>query len=436
MIDIELIRNNTEEVKVQLARKWVNPDLIEDAKRLDKQKRTIQTEYEAFQSRLNQLSKEVAKEYGQKKLDLVTSASQIGAEIDKIKPRLEDVSKDLDAIMRQIPNMPSEDTPDGKDESENKVIRQHGDRPKFDFKPMEHWQLGEKLGVIDIETATKVSGTRFAYLKGPLAMMQFALIQLVLGVVTSEEELKRIASKTGLRVSTKPFIPVIPPVFIRPEVMDRMARLEPKDERYYLDSDDLYLAGSAEHTLGPIHMDQTLDEKVLPLRYAGYSTSFRREAGSYGKDMKGILRVHQFDKLELESFTVAEKSFVEQDFIVAIQEYIVQMLEIPYQVVQICAGDMGDPDARQVDIEMWMPGQNKYRETHTSDCMTDFQSRRLRTKVKRENGKVELVHMNDATAIAIGRTLIAIMENNQQKDGSIVIPKALVPYCGFDIIKN
>jgi seryl-tRNA synthetase len=435
MIDIELIRNNSEELKRGIAKKKANPELVDEAQRLDKQKRSIQVEFEAFQSRLNIISKEISKEYGQKKLDLVTEASQISAEVDKFKPRLEEVSKDLDEVMRKIPNPPSEDTPEGKDESDNKVVRQHGKKPEFDFDPREHWQLGEKLGVIDTETATRVSGTRFAYLKGPLAMMQFALIQMVLSIVTSEDELKKIIKSAGLLVNAKPFIPIIPPVFIRPEVMERMARLEPKDERYHMDADDLYLVGSAEHTLGPIHMDQTLDEKQLPLRYAGYSTAFRREAGSYGKDMKGILRVHQFDKLELESFTTSETSFAEQDFIVAIQEHIVQKLEIPYQVVQICTGDMGDPDARQVDIEMWMPGQNKYRETHTSDCMTDFQSRRLRTKVKRTDGKVELVHMNDATAVAIGRTLIAIMENYQQKDGSIKVPKVLVPYCGFDVIK-
>lgn len=206
-----------------------------------------------------------------------------------------------------------------------------------------------------------------------------------------------------------------------------MARLEPKDERYYVQSDDLYLVGSAEHTLGPLHMDKVLKEEELPVRYIGYSTAFRREAGSYGKDMKGILRVHQFDKLEMESFSLPEDSVNEQNFFVAIQEYLMQELKVPYRVVQICTGDMGGPDARQIDIECWMPGQNRYRETHTSDLMTDYQARRLNTKVKRKNG-TEFVHMNDATAIAVGRTIIAIMENYQTENGTVKIPKALQKY--------
>jgi seryl-tRNA synthetase len=246
--------------------------------------------------------------------------------------------------------------------------------------------------------------------------------------------LREIADGVKKGYNAKAFVPVVPPVMIRPEVYERMDRLEPKEERYHIPSDDLYLIGSAEHTLGPLHMDETLAEKDLPIRYIGFSTSFRREAGSYGKDTRGILRVHQFDKLEMESFTVAEDSTTEQDFIVAVQEYLVRSLELPYQVVAICTGDMGKPDARQLDIETWMPGQNRYRETHTSDLMTDYQARRLGTKVKRANGKMELVHMNDATAFAIGRILIAIIENNQTADGKIRVPDVLQPYVGADLI--
>ena len=222
---------------------------------------------------------------------------------------------------------------------------------------------------------------------------------------------------------------------IKPDIFAKMARLEPKDERYYIQSDDVYLVGSAEHALGPMHMDETILEQDLPLRYAGYSTAFRREAGSYGKDTKGILRMHQFDKIEMESFSKPEDSIMEQDFFVAIQEYLLKQLEIPYQVMMICTGDMGGPDARQIDIECWMPGQNKYRETHTADLMTDYQARRLNTKLKRKDGKNEFVHMNDATVFAIGRTLIAILENNQQKDGSVKVPKVLHKYTGFKAIK-
>ncbi|MEK7120928.1 MAG: aminoacyl--tRNA ligase-related protein, partial [Patescibacteria group bacterium] len=286
------------------------------------------------------------------------------------------------------------------------------------------------LGVIDTETAGVVSGSRFVYLKGDIALMQFALIQFALEALTNQEILEIIKKEAGLEIDVAPFIPVVPPVFIKPAVFNRMARLEPKDERYYIPSDDLYLIGSAEHTLGSMHMDHVFEEKELPTRYVGYSTAFRREAGTYGKDMKGILRVHQFDKIEMETFSVPENSYQEQDLMVGIQEYLMRKLKIPYQVVLICTGDMGIPDHRQFDIECYMPGQGKYRETHTSDLIAGFQPRRLNTRVKRKDGKIEHLHMNDATVLAIGRTIVAIMENYQQEDGSILIPEVLQKYMG------
>ena len=334
----------------------------------------------------------------------------------------------------RIPNIAFPEVKVGKDESKNEVLRISGSPTKFSFKPKEHWQLGEELGVIDNERAAKVSGSRFTYIKGKLALLQFAIIQFAMRNLTDEKILASIATKAKLDVSLKPFIPVIPPVMIKPEAFERMARIEPKDERYHIPSDDLYLVGSAEHTLGAMHMDEVLDEKDMPVRYVGYSTSFRREAGSYGKDMRGIIRLHQFDKIEIESFTAPEDSTKEQDFIVAIQSHLMQELKIPYRVVGICTGDMGGPDARQIDIEAWMPGLDKYRETHTSDLNTDYQSRRLNTRLRRKDGKHELVHMNDATVFALGRIMVAIMENYQQEDGSIKIPEVLIPYCGFDSI--
>lgn len=215
-----------------------------------------------------------------------------------------------------------------------------------------------------------------------------------------------------------------------------MARLEPAEDKFRTQIDGLYLVGSAEHSLGPLFINETIDEKELPQRFVGYSTSFRREAGSYGEDTRGILRVHQFDKLEMESFTAPEASEKEQDFLIAIQEYLMQQLGIPYRVVAICTGDMGDPDYRQVDIEAWLPAQGKYRETHTADLMTDYQSRRLNSKVRRKNGETDFVHMNDATAFAIGRTLIAILENYQNKDGSVKVPQVLRKYTGFKKISK
>ncbi len=239
----------------------------------------------------------------------------------------------------------------------------------------------------------------------------------------------------GLNVSAKPFVPVIPPLFIKADVFQKMARLEPRDERYHIASDDAYLIGSAEHTLGPLHMGEVLKESDLPLRYVAYTPAFRREAGSYGKDVKGILRQHQFDKIEMESFSLAETSQTEQDFFVAIQEHFMQQLNLPYQVLITCTGDMGDPDSRHLDLETWMPGQGKYRETHSADLMTDYQTRRLGTKVKRGDAKSEFVHTNDATAMAMGRLLIAILENNQQEDGSVVVPEILRPFLGKDVLK-
>ena len=418
MLDIKFIRENPEIVRDAIINKKsaVNLDML---LQLDAQKRKLQASIES----LNQEKNEAAKNKDIEKGKLVKE------DLSKIEDEFRDVEKQFMELMYKVPNLYSKDTPLGRDDSENKVLRQVGTPKNFHFTPKEHWQLGAELGVIDNEKAAEISGSRFTFLKGGLALLEFALIQFVFEILTSEKTLQKIISDAGLKVSAKAFVPIVPPVFIKPEVFQRMGRLEPKDERYYIPSDDVYLIGSAEHTLGPLHMDQILSEKDLPIRYAGFSTAFRREAGSYGKDTKGILRMHQFDKLEMESFCVAEDSMAEQDFFVAIQEHIMQALQIPYQILICCTGDMGDPDFRHIDLESWMPGQNKYRETHSADLMTDFQSRRLNIKVKRiESAKNELVHMNDATAVAIGRTLIAIMENYQQEDGSIFVPEVLQKY--------
>jgi len=359
-------------------------------------------------------------------------------ELKAAEERYAEAEKELVSLLVKLPNIPSADTPVGPDESANQVVRSWGEKPQFSFEPKAHWDLGKSLGLIDSEKAADVSGARFSYLKGDLALMQFALIQLAMSVLTSREELQRIIDAAGLSVSAKPFVPVVVPVMLRSQVMNRMARLDPIDERYYFEKDDLVFVGSAEHTMGPLHMDETIAEERLPIRYAGYSTAFRREAGAAGKDTRGILRQHQFDKIELESFAKPEDGYAEQEFFVAVQENLMQRLKLPYQVMIISTGDMGGPDQRQFDIETWMPGQTAsnsselgcYRETQTSDYMGGYQARRLNSRIKRADGTTEPVHMNDATAFAIGRTLIAIMENYQQADGSIVVPEALRPYMG------
>jgi seryl-tRNA synthetase len=424
MLDISYIRENVDKVKEATVSKQLDSSLVDELLKLDLKRRALLKETEELRAERNIASKNKDIEKGK----------TVKENLQKLEPELVELEKKYKDILWQIPNIVSEDTLEGKDESGNKPVKKWGTPKKFDFEPKDHLNLGESLGIIDTETASKVSGARFGYLKGDLALMQFALLQFALGVLTDENVLKEIADKVEKGYSSKTFIPVIPPVFIKPEVFEKMARLNPKEERYYIPTDDIYLIGSAEHTLGPIHMDETLNEKDMPKRYVGYSTAFRREAGSYGKDTKGMIRVHQFDKLEIESFTTKEDSIKEQDFIIGIQEYLMQKLEIPYQVVSICTGDMGKPDFRQMDIECWMPGEGKYRETHTSDLMTDYQARRLNTKVRRLNGENEFAHMNDATVFAIGRTIITIMENYQNEDGSITIPKVLQKWMGKEKI--
>lgn len=423
MLDINLIRNNSEEVKKALAKKKIPPAAVDLLLEKDAKWRVEMQKIEVLRAKLNQLSKE-------RKID---EAKTVKEELKKAEAVLPELEAERNLAWIKLPNIPSEDTPVGPDESGNKPIRKWGEPTRLNFKPKDHLELGETLGIIDMETASKISGSRFAYLKGDAVLLQMAIIKFVFDTLGNEKILKKIANRVERGYSPKPFVPVLPPVMIKPEVFKRMARLDPgqEEERYHLQKDDLYLIGSAEHTLGPIHMDSTIPEDQLPLRYIGYSTSFRREAGSYGKDVKGILRMHQFDKLEMESFTLPINSSKEQEFIVGIQEYLMQQLGIPYQVISICTGDMGGPDYRQIDIEAWLPGQNKYRETHTSDLMTDYQSRRLATKIKRKDGKTEFAHMNDATAFALGRIIIAILENYQNKDGSVTVPKVLRKYAGI-----
>jgi len=364
----------------------------------------------------------------------IEAGKTLKTELEAAEEKYRAIEKELVALLVQLPNIPSPDTPVGPDESANKILRQWGQKPVFAFEPKAHWDLGRELGIINSEKAADVSGARFTYLMGDLVLMQFALIDLVFKTLTSRETLRKIIDAAGLPVSDKPFVPVVVPVMVKKPVQVRMARFLTDEEHYLFPNDNLMLVGSAEHTLGPIHMEETLQEDQLPLRYVGYSTAFRREAGSAGKDTRGILRQHQFDKAEMETFCRPEDGYREQDFLVAIQEYLFQQLKLSYQVMSVCTGDMGFPDQRQIDIETWMPGQNTYRETNSADYVGGFQARRLQTRIKRVDGTSEPVHMNDATAFAIGRTLIAIMENYQQADGSIVVPEVLRAYMGKDKI--
>lgn len=422
MLDPKLLRENPDKVKEGIAAKNANPELVDTFLDLDKKWRETVTELENWRSEQKKLSAARDIEGGKRNKET----------IKELEAKVADLEKEREEVWMQIPNIPDEDVPRGKDASANQVLRIWGEIPKFDFTPKDHVALGEALGIIEIEKAGKITGSRFNYLIGDAARLEYAMVQLVFDKLTDQDFIKNIAEKIEPGYSAKVFIPVVPPVMIRPDVFRRMGRLDAstEEERYYLPKDDLYLVGSAEHTLGPLHMDESIPEKDLPVRYIGFSTAFRREAGSYGKDVRGILRVHQFDKLEMESFTSPEDSRKEQDFIVAIQENLMQALQLPYRAVYVSTGDMGGPDRRQIDIETWMPAENAYRETHTSDLMGDYQARRLSTKIKYKDGKSEILHMNDATAFAIGRILIAVMENNQTADGKIKIPEVLRPYLG------
>lgn len=423
MLDIKFIRQNPEVVKEAVKNKKVAVD-VDQLLAVDERHRHVLRELESARAEQNKGSR------GPKSSEEIETLKVLKEQIKVLEEDIRRIEAELSDLASRVPNIPSADTPVGPDESGNRVLREVGTIRTLDFPPKEHWELGASLGLIDTERAAATSGARFAFLKGALARMQFGLVQHALDILTDEKILKKIIKKAKLDIASTPFIPVVPPVMVRPDVFARMARLEPREERYHIPSDDLYLIGSAEHTLGAMHMDEVFASSDLPRRYAGYSTAFRREAGSYGKDTKGILRLHQFDKLELESFCTPEDSVREQEFFVAIQEHLMQSLDLPYRVVQICTGDMGGPDARQVDIETWMPGQNRYRETHTADLMTDYQARRLNTKFRNAAGDLEFVHMNDATAFAVGRTLIAIMENYQTESGTIAVPKVLRPFMG------
>jgi seryl-tRNA synthetase len=426
MLDITFIRENPDVVRAALKNKNREGVDIDRLLTLADERKRLATEISDLNRKRNEAADARDAEAGKALKESLKATEE----------KYEALEKEIFPLLIKIPNIPSADTPVAGDESGNVVVRQWGEKPQFNFAPKAHWDIGKELGIIDSEKAGEVSGARFTYLKGDLALMQYALVQYAYSILTSREKLQKIIDTAGLKLDAKPFVPVIVPLMMRSQVMNRMARLDPIEERYYFEKDDMVLIGSAEHTLGPLHMDETIPEDKLPLRYVACSPAFRREAGAAGKDTRGILRQHQFDKIEMESFTRPEDGFVEQDFFVALQENIMQGLKLPYQVMLICTGDMGFPDQRQFDIEAWMPGQNTYRETHTSDYVGGFQSRRLMTKVKRADGKSEPVHMNDATAVAIGRTLIAILENYQNEDGSVTIPEVLRAYIGKEKIEK
>ncbi|OGD86482.1 serine--tRNA ligase [Candidatus Curtissbacteria bacterium RIFCSPHIGHO2_01_FULL_41_11] len=406
MLDIKFIRENANLVEEKARQKGYVVSL-EKLLNVDNKRRKLVNEVDKLRA-----DRKKAAESREDK-----TGSDIKAKLKQKEDELEKLNEEFYQLIREVPNLPKKDVKVGKDESENEVIRKVGELPKFDFEPKDHLELGSGLDILDIERASKVSGSRFFYLKNELVALEFALVKFALEILAQED-----------------FIQVIPPVLINKKVAGGLGYPEYETGEGYK-VDDQYLVGTAEHSIVPMHMDETFAESDLPRRYVAFSTAFRREAGSYGKDTKGIIRVHQFDKVEMVSFVLPQDEDKEHEFLLSLEEKMMKKLNLPYQVVKQCTGDLGFPTARKYDIETWIPSQNKYRETHSASTNSDFQSRRLNIKYQKGASK-EFVYILNATAIAMPRILIAIMENNQQKDGSIIIPKVLQKDTGFGKIPS
>lgn len=427
MLDIRFIRDNAELVQTNAQQKGYDVD-IQKLLSIDGEKKALSQQVDELRERRNANASKM--KGGRPEQSLIDEGKQIKIELAEREGYLTGLEAEYLTLLKKVPNMAHADVPVGATEDENVVSKTVGEPTQFTFEPRNHAEVANERGWLDKERAAKVAGSRFAYLKGDLVKLQMAIVQFVMNTLSDEEIIKKIAADAGIDVAPKPFTPVLPPLMIRTELYDAMDRLEPRDDRYKLEDDDLWLQGSAEHVMGSMHANEIIDEAHLPIRYLGYATSFRREAGTYGKDMEGILRMHQFDKLEMESFSVGEQGLNEHLLMVAVQEYLLTSLEVPYRVIQKCTADIGKPNARGIDMEAWLPGQSQYRETHTADYMTDYQARRLQTRVRRESGELELIHTNDATAFALGRAMIAIIENGQDEQGNVRIPKAIQPYLG------
>lgn len=426
MLNIKFIRENKEQIIEGLKAKkcLINIDELID---LDQARRKLIQDSEKIKAEQNEASKKIAKLPDAEKKTAVKKMSELKTKFATLESELKEIQEKIDLIILQMPNLPLEDVPIGKDESENVVLREIGEKPKFDFELKNYLEIARSLDIIDMERAGKVSGSRFGYLKNEAALLEFALIQLAFSHLILND-----------------FRPVVPPVMIKKQMMQGMGYTdtpEDEEERYFFEKDNLYLVGTSEQSVGPMHAGEILNDKELPLRYAAFSSCFRREAGSYGKDTKGILRVHQFDKIEMFSNCRPENSREEHALFLKIEEELMQMLKIPYRVMQLCTGDISRPSASTIDIEAWLPGQNngkgEYREVSSTSNTTDFQARRLNIRHRNGSGKINFVHNINGTGFAIGRIIIAIIENNQTKEGWVEIPEILLPWMhGAKLIKR
>jgi seryl-tRNA synthetase len=423
--DISLLRDHPEVLADAFRRRDLDIDL--DALRaLDERRREVRSSAEDLRARQKEAGKAIAQLQGDEKQAAIAATSELAEQYKAQLAEADELDAEFEAIWVPLPNPPHESVPVGATDEDNLEISTWGSVPEFDFEPQDHVDIGERLGLLDVERAAKVSGSRFAYLTGQAVLLEFALVQFALGRLVAEG-----------------FTPVVPPVLVRESALFGTGFLPGAREQAYavgvdtgdgLESDELFLAATAEIPLASMRADEILDASDLPLRFAGFSTCFRREAGTYGKDTRGMFRVHQFDKVEMFAFATPEQSWDEHERLLEIEESIVQALGLPYRVVNVCTGDLGDPAAKKYDIEAWFPGQGAYREITSCSNTTDYQARRLKIRYRDGDGPTNVAHTLNGTAVAIGRTIIALLENHQQADGSVLIPEALQGYMGTDRI--
>ena len=411
MLDFKLIRSEPERVKAALARRGA-AESFDELLALDERRRELLPEIEAARGRRKQASERigVAKKSGEDASEAIAEVRELKAGLEVMEGELSEVEGKRDLIAAALPNLPDPASPDGFTEEDAVTLREVGSPPEFDFEVRDHLELAAAGGMIEMEAAAKASGARFAYLKGDLVMLEFALVRWAMSLLREHGH-----------------EPVVPPVLVREEALFGTGMLPgDRDQIYELPKDELYLAGTSEVPLASLHAGSILEAGELPIRYAGFSTCFRREAGAAGRDTRGIFRVHQFDKVEMFSFVEPDRAGEEHERILAIEEEILSGLGLPYRVVDVAVGDLGGPAARKFDCEAWIPSQGRYRELTSCSNTTDFQARRLDCRFRPQaEASPEFVNTLNGTAVAVGRTLIALLENHQREDGSVEVPEVL-----------
>jgi len=414
MIDIKILRDNPELIKESQLARGESVELVDQVLAADERRRTAIVEFEALRAEQNALSKSIGAAAGEEKASLLERAKKLAAQVKEADAKRGAAEDAVRELLLNLSNVVDPNAPIGG-EADFKVIEEIGTPRQFDFEARDHVELGRILKAIDVERGAKVSGARFYYLTGVGALLELALVNYAIASAT----------KAG-------FTAMIPPVLVKPAAMEGTGFLGQAAENvFHLPNDDFYLVGTSEVPLAAYHMDEILDVAKLPMRYSGYSPCFRREAGSYGKDTRGIIRVHQFEKVEMFSFCLIEDAAEEHQRLLAWEKDFLTAMEIPYRVIDVATGDLGSSAIRKFDCEAWIPTQGAYREvTSTSNC-TDFQARRLNIRIKGENGTMPVATLN-GTLVAVPRMIVAILENHQQSDGSVLIPKALQPYLGTD----